>query len=448
MSLFTKLRRWIKAEWAILVNAGSLVGTTAITSGLGFVYWWLAAHQFSTEAVGLASAAISAMTLLGTVGMLGLGTLLIGEFPRQPERTGALLLTALLVSGLAGFILGGLFVLIAPALASNLSGLSQGFGENIVFALGVSFTALTLVLDQALIGLLRGGMQLGRNSLFAVIKLVVLALAGTWLANKTGLTIYATWLVGNLVSLILLMVLVIATGKGGWEKHYRPRWGLLVGLKRAAVGHHILNLALIAPGMTLPVLVTSLLSASTNAHFYVAWMIANLVYVGPAALTTVLYAVGASNRKMLAEKIRLTLKLAALIGLVANVGLLFAGNLLLSLFGSSYAAEAEWSLRVLGLAVFAITTKDHFVAICRIRGQVGWAALPVAAGGVLEVACAAGGATMGGLPGLTVGWLLAMVFEAIWMAPAIYRAARYEPPLILPVETVEGIVAGVPVESR
>ena len=448
MSLLTKLGRWIKAEWAILVNAGSLVGTTAITSGLGFVYWWLAAHQFSTEAVGLASAAISAMTLLGTIGMLGLGTLLIGEFPRQPERTGSLLLTALLTSGLAGFILGGLFVLIAPTLAANLSGLSEGVGESIVFALGVSFTALTLVLDQALIGLLRGGMQLGRNSLFAVIKLVTLALAGSWLTHKTGLTIYATWLVGNLVSLILLLVLVVVMGKGGWEKHYRPRWSLLSGLKRAAVGHHILNLALIAPGMTLPVLVTALLSASTNAHFYVAWMIANLVYVGPAALTTVLYAVGASNHNVLAQKIRLTLKLAAVIGVIANLGLLVAGNLLLSLFGSSYAAEAEWSLRVLGLAVFAITIKDHFVAICRIRGRVGWAALPVAAGGGLEVACAAIGALIGGLPGLTGGWLLAMVFEAIWMAPAIYRAVRYAPAIVLPAEVIENAVVRVPVEQR
>ena len=65
------------------MNAGSLIGTTAVTSGLGFAFWWLAARMFSTEAVGLASAIISTMTLLGSASILGLGTLLIAELPKQ-----------------------------------------------------------------------------------------------------------------------------------------------------------------------------------------------------------------------------------------------------------------------------------------------------------------------------------------------------------------------------
>ena len=72
------------ARRAILVNAGSLVGTTAVTAGLGFVYWLVAARVFPPGVVGLASALISAMSLLGFVGMLGLGSLLMGELPRQP----------------------------------------------------------------------------------------------------------------------------------------------------------------------------------------------------------------------------------------------------------------------------------------------------------------------------------------------------------------------------
>ena len=58
----------------LLSNAGSLLATTGITSALGFVYWTFAAREFSQEAVGYGSAAVSAMTLLGTIGMLGLGT--------------------------------------------------------------------------------------------------------------------------------------------------------------------------------------------------------------------------------------------------------------------------------------------------------------------------------------------------------------------------------------
>lgn len=74
---------WDKNNNTILINAGSLIGTTAVTSGLGFAFWWVAARIFSTEAVGLASATISTMTLLGSFSILGLGTLLMGELPKQ-----------------------------------------------------------------------------------------------------------------------------------------------------------------------------------------------------------------------------------------------------------------------------------------------------------------------------------------------------------------------------
>ena len=65
----------------LLRNAGSLAGTTGLTSVFGVVFWIIAAREFSQQAVGYGSTAISAMTLLGTVGMFGLGTMLIGELP-------------------------------------------------------------------------------------------------------------------------------------------------------------------------------------------------------------------------------------------------------------------------------------------------------------------------------------------------------------------------------
>ena len=91
-----------KANRVMLLNAGSLIGTFAVTASLGFAYWWLAAREFPAETVGFSSAAISAMTLLGLFCMLGLGTLLIGELPRQPGREVSLISAALIVVGGVG----------------------------------------------------------------------------------------------------------------------------------------------------------------------------------------------------------------------------------------------------------------------------------------------------------------------------------------------------------
>ena len=61
----------LMAHRSLVVNAASMLSSTAIGAGLGFVFWWVVAQSFSKAQVGLASALISAMALLGNLGMLG-----------------------------------------------------------------------------------------------------------------------------------------------------------------------------------------------------------------------------------------------------------------------------------------------------------------------------------------------------------------------------------------
>src|SRR5947209_3866426 len=252
----------------MVVNAGSLVGTTAVTSVFGFAYWWLAARAFPPETVGFASAAISAMMLLATICILGLGTLLVGELPRQPGKEASLISTALIAVGGIGGVIGVLFACAAPFISTNLRALGASVQDVALFAIGVSLTAITLVLDQSLIGLFRGEVQLWRNTLFAISKLAALLAASLWLSHVVGLTIYATWLVGNILSLLVLAGFTMF--KRGWSiKNYLPRWELLWKLGGSALRHHILNLILQVPALAFPVLVTIMLSVTVNAWFYV-----------------------------------------------------------------------------------------------------------------------------------------------------------------------------------
>src|SRR5690242_2028494 len=136
----------------LLGNAGSLVMSTGVASLLGVVYWVVATRLFSQRAVGYASAAVSAMTLLGTIGMLGLGTLLIGELPRRRDRAG-LVAAALLTCGLGSLLLGLGFAVVAPRVSVNFATMIGTPARGLLFAGGVAVTAVTLVFDQATIGL-------------------------------------------------------------------------------------------------------------------------------------------------------------------------------------------------------------------------------------------------------------------------------------------------------
>lgn len=425
----------MKANSVILINVGSLIGTTGVTSVLGIAYWWFAARQFPPETVGLASAEISTMTLLGTLCMTGLGTLLIGELPRQPGKEMSLISAALILVGGIGGFLGIVFALIAPFISPNFQALRASAQIIGLFTVGVSLTAITLALDQAFIGLLRGELQLWRNTLFAVIKLVALLTASLWLTVATSQTIYITWTVGNALSLVVLVLFKVKKGNRP-IKSYWPNWGLLKKLKSAALQHQMLNLILQAPSLILPVLVTIVLSSRMNAWFYVAMMISNFVSVATLALTTVLYAANSAQPEASARKARLTISLSLATCLLANIVFLFGSRQILGLFGQTYADQASWSLRILVIASIPLVIKNHYIAIRRIQGQVAKAMLPLLVGGILELTGAALGARLGSLFGLSLGWLVAVCIEAACMLLPVCKALRItEVPLQPCVET-------------
>jgi O-antigen/teichoic acid export membrane protein len=117
------------------------------------------------------------------------------------------------------------------------------------------------------------------------------------------------------------------------------------------------------------------------------------------------------------------LKLSILIGAGVSGVLMIGAEPVLNLFGASYAQEATWSLRYLGLGVFPLIIRNHYVAINRIYNRIERAAKIMALCAVFELTLATIGAMFGGLTGLTLGWLMASCIEAVLMAGTVFRVA-------------------------
>jgi O-antigen/teichoic acid export membrane protein len=412
---------------AVLVNAATLIGSNVVTAGLGVVYWPLAARSFAVADVGMASAALAATMLLGSLSAFGTTTLLVGELPRRStiDRS-RLVVTAMLVTGLAGAVLGVAFAVVAPLLSAELRSFVGEWDSAALVVLMVSLTAISGVVDHALIGLLRGEVQFGRNTLMAVVKLgALVVVAGLPVPNR-ALALYSTWLVGTMAS---FAVIVPLAGFGRLPRGaYRPQLEMLRHLGRSALQHHALNLSLQVPGSVLPLVVTVLLSATANAYFYVATTFASMVYMIPLALSTTLYAVSSHAPAALASRTRLTFVLSVAAGLLANVFALVAARPILSLIGRGYVDEVDWVLRILLIGVFPIIVKVHFVALSQIRKRVGRAAIFVSIAGVVEIGSAALGAVLGDLHTLTVAYVLTICAEGVILAPIVMRMAAQDTP--------------------
>lgn len=420
-------RRWARLDLAshrsLLTNAGSMVGSTVATSLLGVAFWFVAAQHFSEAAVGVAGAAVSALLLLGFISSLGLGTLLMGELRKRDTGRHPLLSAALLAAGAVGAVLGLLFALAGPLVVPNLAPLDETVLAALSFACGAGLTAVGYVLDQSLVGLLRGGLQLVRNIVFAAAKLAALVAIAVLVADPGAAWIYTAWGVGIALSLIVLRRAFAGHGGEG----VRPDFAALGGMWRAAASHAAVNLALETADLAMPIIVLSILSPTDNAGFYIAWLIVGFLVMVPFSLSSVAYAMGSSEEAGIEARFRFTFLVSIGLGVLANLILLPAGGPILEIFGAGYAETATSTLRILALGVFPLTVKTHYVAIHRADRTLR-RALPFAwTGTALELGGGALGAAIGGIDGVAWGWLIGLLVEAAVMAPDLRPIFRRSP---------------------
>jgi O-antigen/teichoic acid export membrane protein len=426
----------------VLLRSGSLVGTTVVTSALGFLYWLVAAHAFDASTVGAASVATSALSLLGSLGMLGFGTLLITELSRSARRALPLVSAGLLLAGTASAVLAVAYVCVAPLISPELLAGRHAVLTVVMLVVGVSVTAVGLVLDQALIGLVLGKLQMWRNTYFAGVKLALLAGLGLvpFAANAGG--ILATWVAGLFASFALLVPHLRARGI---RLLSRPRPAALRTVGRAAMGHNVLNLATTVPRIGLPLVVAATLSVSTNAAFFAAWMVAGFLYMVPTHLSTSLFAVASGDLESLRNKLRFTLVLTLGLGLPASWLLAVLARPAMTVFGSDYAATASGCLTILALSYVPVAIKQLYVAVCRVTGHLREASVVATIGAVAELLAAWFGARHGGVLGVAQGLAAVSIVEAFVMAPRVFGAALRR---LRPVASATRFIGVHPVRAR
>lgn len=409
--------------------SASLVGTYALTSVLGLFFWLLAARQFSVSSVGVGGAAIAMMTLLGTLGTSGLGTLLIARLPHTAQGSRRVLTrSALAVAGTVASLLAFVvpFVAISVLHVGNLDAIAGGPSNAVLFAVGTGLMAVALVIDQAVLVLGSGALQLERNAVASVVKLG--ALGALALAGQTGgMTIFVAWTLGTLVSLPL----VAWRTRGGLRLEDSARLidlSQLRGLGGQALSHHALNTTLQSPLQVLPLLVLVAVSTEQNGVFTTALQVTGLVFALPYAITVGLFAAAEGDAAHLIERMRFTIPLALGISVVANLALFPLAPYILSVFGSQYSAQGVEILRILAFAGLTFVIKDHFVALRRVQGRTGQATLVMLGLTVVELAAAYAGVRVGATIGLVLAWVAVLVVEAVLLAFPLAAATRPRPP--------------------
>jgi O-antigen/teichoic acid export membrane protein len=410
--------RALRGHLDLFLNAGSLMATTAITSLFGFAYWWVAARSASPEAVGQASAAVSAMTLIGTIGMFGMGTMLISDLSRLRTPKWELISTCLLVAGGAATIGGLVYVALAHFAIPGLQDALGSTAATVLLVFGIALNAVTLVLDEALVGLLAGPLQLTRNFWFAIIKLALLGGLALAPIALNGGELLLTWVAGMVLS---VAILGRALRRRGMIDSLRPRLALLRGRGRSTLDHNLLNLATYLPRAALPLVVTAVLSTAANASFYTAFMVTAFLAMVPGNVALTLFAVASGDKAALRSKVRMGLLICLVVGLPVSIVVAVAAHPIMSIFGAQYAKSAGTALAILALTYIPFVVHHFFLAISRVQGRVRGAGVFSVFAGLTELAAAWYGGSRGSLTDLVAAVAIVMGIETILTAPTVLR---------------------------
>lgn len=399
-----------------------LILGTGASGVLGVAFWALAARSYSAHVVGLSAAAISAIALISGICSLGLSAVLVRYLPVAGPAGKPLIIRSYALTIFLSFLVGG-----AAALTTGIWSPTLGFlGEDLwplAFALSTAAMTTFTLQDSVLTGLQRAAWIPLENSLYALAKLVLLAvLAG--LLPFAGL--FVAWNLPLLPAVVVINYLIV--------RRLVPKMSSEGGLDRRkviamAAGNYGGNLLGLLGNMYLPILVANRTSASEAAYFYVPWTISLTVELVALNMMTSLTVEAALDmprlrqlsRQALKQSMRLVVPVAALTALLAPLGLL--------VFGQEYADEGTTLLRLLALGAIPNVVAALGAGVARIEHR-GWIVTAIQGFQlVFVVALSAALLPSVGIEAIGIAWtgcqfLLAAALLATILRPVLFSDER------------------------
>jgi O-antigen/teichoic acid export membrane protein len=345
------------------------MGTTIVSSLLGYVYWILAAQRYHEAEVGLAASLIAALTIASAASSIGLGATIVQALPRQfGDRAWSTTLNSSMIVGAALGIPAAIAVVVGlPLASSSFDILTRHPAVALLLALGVVVSNAASVLDSAFIAERATGYSLLRNLLFSVVKLPLVVLPVAIALGAAG--ILGTWVIGVLVGFAVGLWLIAHMKPG-----YTPSAAELAREGRASLrslaGQHPISVANISPVYLLPIFVSIELSNRDNAFFSTTWRLGIVFFMVSAAVAIALFAEGSNAAGKLRGAARTGAVAIAVLLIPAMVLAIAFGRDLLGLFGTSYARNGYGLLVVLALSAIPDAVTNVYVTVLRVQGRL------------------------------------------------------------------------------
>jgi len=346
-----------------------LMAANVSNAAFGFLFWTAAARLYQPQDVGFAAAVISAVGLLALLSALGLDYALVRFLPQSPAphsiisssltiaSAGALALAVVFIGGLSVWSPALLPVRASPALASSV-------------AAAVVLTAASGLMASTYLSRKRAGLVLAQSAIFGASKVTAAVLFAAVGLHAMGLV--GAWVIG-LGALAAAGVGFFLPQALGGRYRFRPVVvrEVVNDMAHFAFSNYVSAVLWSAPMLLLPILITNLSGAETNAYFYVASSVGGLLVMIPTAISMSLFAHGSHDATDLVRRGIEAAKVSLALLAPALVGVFLFGEKVLLIFGRAYSEEGTRLLWVLALSTLPLTVNFLYFSVRRVQQRMG-----------------------------------------------------------------------------
>lgn len=304
-------------------SAYALMLNTVVNSGLGLLYWLVAAHVYADEEVGRGNALISLMLLVSTLTQLNFSGALMRFLPRSGTRSKPLVLAAYGVSSGVAVLAAAVVMAYCHFARDPGDPLYASAPFAVWFVVATVTWSLFNLQDSALTGLRAATWIPLENGLYGLVKLALLiVVAHSSLVDG----VFTSWTLPVIVLLVPVNLLIFRRllprhVAGGAATQDPPSRAVLT---RYMTGDYAASVFRQLSSTFLPVLIVSLLGAAQGAYFLPAQTIFAAIAMLQLAITSSLVVEAARNpgsatryaRSML-RRIAVTVIPAAVVVIVA-----------------------------------------------------------------------------------------------------------------------------------
>jgi O-antigen/teichoic acid export membrane protein len=237
----------------------------------------------------------------------------------------------------------------------------QNLFVSVLFVVFCAVAAANYIVESVFVAYRSSRYILVKNMLSSVLKLP-LAFA---LVFAGAFGIYSSW-IGSLVVAVLFGLWIV---RHRFQHRLALTFGLTPtpGMRAFSLANYLATLAEGMPAIVLPLLVLDLLGAMPSAHYYMAMMLASVLFAVSAAAGQALFAEGSHSSEELRRHTRKAVVSMALLLVPGILATVFIGPLVLRLFGSGYERSAHGLLIILALSAVLVAANDSLRAIHKVR---------------------------------------------------------------------------------